>query len=72
MHWLQDPSQSNVDNLNNVRREANRHFKNEKKKHKKAKIDELERVRSKISETCIGASMNLRRVTSLQLIQYRK
>ena len=41
MHWLQDPSQSNVDNLNNVRREANRHFKNEKKKHKKAKLMNL-------------------------------
>ena len=25
MQWVQDPSQSNVHNLNNVRREANRH-----------------------------------------------
>ena len=72
MQWLQDPGQSNVDNLNNVRHEASRHFKNEKNKHMKAKTDELETVRSKISETCIGASVNLRRVTSLQLIQYRK
>jgi len=30
MQWVQDPSQSNVDNLNIVRREAHRHFKNKK------------------------------------------
>jgi hypothetical protein len=28
MQWIQDPSQSNVDNPNNVRREVNRHFTN--------------------------------------------
>jgi hypothetical protein len=27
MQWFQDPNQSNVDNLNNVRREASRHFR---------------------------------------------
>jgi hypothetical protein len=26
MQWLQDPNQSNVHNLNNVRREGSRHF----------------------------------------------
>jgi len=31
MQWLQDPSQSSVDNLNNVRREARSHFRNKKK-----------------------------------------
>jgi predicted AAA+ superfamily ATPase len=30
MQWIQDPSQSNVDNLNNVRRDASRHFRNKK------------------------------------------
>jgi len=30
MQWLQNPSQINVDNLNNVRREARRHFRNKK------------------------------------------
>jgi hypothetical protein len=39
MQWLQDPRQSNVDNLNNVRREASRHFRN-KKEYLKAKIDD--------------------------------
>jgi len=44
MQWVQDPSQSNVhvDNLNNVRHEASRHFKNKKKDYLKAKIEELE------------------------------
>ena len=27
MQWLQDPNQSNVDNVNNVRRAASRHFR---------------------------------------------
>ena len=32
MQWLQDPNRSNVDNLNNVKREINRHFRKKKKK----------------------------------------
>jgi len=42
MPWIQDPSQSSVDNLNNVRREASRHFRNKKRAYLKAKIEELE------------------------------
>jgi len=42
MQWVQDPNQSNVDNLNNVRREASRHFRNKKKKYLEAKNEELE------------------------------
>ena len=42
MQWLQDPNQCNVDNLNNVRHEVSRHFRNKKKEYLKAKIDELE------------------------------
>ena len=30
MHWLQNRNQSNLDHLNNARREASRHFKNKK------------------------------------------
>ena len=30
--WINDPSQSNVDNLNNVRHDANRHFR-KKRRH---------------------------------------
>ena len=67
VQWIQDPNQSNV---GNVRREASRHFRNKKMEYLRAKIDELEtNSKTKISETCIGASVTLRRVTSLELIQ---
>ena len=38
MQWIQDSNRSNVDNLNNVRRDASRHFRNKKKAYLKAKI----------------------------------
>ena len=37
MQWVQDPSQRNVDNLNTVRSEVGRHFRNKKKAYLKAK-----------------------------------
>jgi len=37
-----NPSQSKVDNLNSVRREVSRHFRNKKKAYLRAKIEELE------------------------------
>jgi hypothetical protein len=42
LQWLQDPSEINVDNLNNVRREASRYFRNKNRKHLKDKINVLE------------------------------
>jgi len=42
MHWAHDPSQSNVDNLNNVRHEFSRHFREKKKAYLRARIEELE------------------------------
>jgi hypothetical protein len=38
---LQDPSEINGDNLNNVRRVASRHFRNKKREYLKDKINEL-------------------------------
>jgi len=38
---MQDRCQSNVDNLNNVRREVSRHFRNKKKAYLSDKIEEL-------------------------------
>jgi hypothetical protein len=66
MQWLQDPNQSNLDNCNNVIQEASRHFRNKKKEYLKAKFVELETNRSKRLGTCIGVSMTLRRVTTLE------
>ena len=48
MQWIQDPSQSNVDNPNYVRRDASRHFRIKKKAYLKATIEELE-TNSKIN-----------------------
>jgi len=42
MRFLRDPNQNIVDNLNNVRREASRHFRNKKKENVIAKVDEFE------------------------------
>jgi hypothetical protein len=56
----QDPIQNNVGNLNNVKCEVSTHFWKIMKKEPKAKIDKLETNRkSKMSETCIEASMTL-------------
>jgi hypothetical protein len=58
MQWVQDPSQSNVDKLNNVRRETSRHFRNKKKAYLKAKIEELKNNRKirNIRDLCRGIS----------------
>jgi len=70
MLWLQDPNHSNVNILNNVRHSASRHYRKKEGEYLKAKICELE-TDSVINNirTCIGASVTLRRVTSLELIQ---
>jgi hypothetical protein len=44
IHWLRNPNQSNGDNLNNIRCEASRHFRNEKEAYLKAKINEHEKA----------------------------
>ena len=69
IQWIQDPSQSKVDNLNKVWREVSRHFRNKKKAYLRSKIEELE-ANSKINTlgSCIGASVTLRRGTSLDVI----
>jgi hypothetical protein len=41
LQWLQDPSEINGGNLNNIRSETSRHFRNKKKEYRKHKIDEL-------------------------------
>jgi hypothetical protein len=66
IHWIQNPSQSNVVYVNNVKLEANRHVRNKKREYMKAKIEELETTsKNKILGTCTGASTTLREVTSL-------
>ena len=42
MQSVQDPSQINVDNMNNVRHKVSRNFREKKKAYLRAKIEELE------------------------------
>jgi len=67
---IHDQSQSNVDNLRNVRLGARRHFKKKIRRHfRKLKLRNLKlRLKSKMLGTSIGESVILRRVTSLELI----
>jgi hypothetical protein len=41
LQWLQDQSKIKGDNLNNVRLEASRYFRNKKREYLKDKINEL-------------------------------
>jgi hypothetical protein len=41
LQWLQNPSEINGDNMNNVRCAASRHFRNKEREYLKDKIDEL-------------------------------
>ncbi|PNF20840.1 hypothetical protein B7P43_G12066 [Cryptotermes secundus] len=41
LQWLQDPSELNGDNLNNIRRETSRHFRNKEREYLKDRINEL-------------------------------
>jgi hypothetical protein len=51
--WLWDPSKRNGDNLQNLRCEAIRHFRNEKREYLKDKINGLAiNVRTKTYKTC--------------------
>jgi hypothetical protein len=68
MQCLQYPNHSKVVNLNNVRHQASRNFRNKKKEYLKAKIDKLEINIKKWTETCTGATNILGMVTSLELI----
>jgi hypothetical protein len=41
LQWLQNSSEINGDNLNTVKRETSRYFRNKKREYLKDKIDEL-------------------------------
>ena len=42
MRLVQNPNKNIVENLNSVRREASRHFRNKKEEYLKAEVEELE------------------------------
>jgi hypothetical protein len=68
LQWLQDTSIVNEDNLNNVRWEASRHFRNKKREYMKDKINELEsNSKNKNIRDLYRGINELRRVINLEL-----
>jgi len=67
MQWLHYPSQSYVNKLTNVRREASRHFRNKRKEYMIAKI-EKNKTNNKIKNIRF-VSVILIIVISLEIIQ---
>jgi hypothetical protein len=54
LQWLQVPSEINGNNLNIIRLEASRYFRNKKREYLKDRINELRQtVRTRTSETCL-------------------
>jgi len=66
MQRLPEPNQSNVDNLNNVRREASRHFKIKKKDYLKAKFEEF--IRHSKQQKCFEANFDVLLTVYLSII----
>ena len=69
MQWVQDPNQSNVDNLKTERHASSRHFRNKKKAYLEDKIEEPE-TNSKIKNIrdLYRGINDFKKVTSLELI----
>jgi hypothetical protein len=56
LQWLQNPNQINRDNLQNLRHETSRTFRNKKREYLKDKINDLEtNNKNKKLETCTEA-----------------
>jgi hypothetical protein len=69
---LQNPSQSDGDNVKNLRSGTSRTFRNKKREYLEGKINELETNNKKnILETFIESKMNLKKGIKLELILKR-
>ena len=56
MQQLEDPTQSNVDSLNNAKREVTRHFRKKRENIRKPKLLNLKlTLRPQLSKICTGA-----------------
>jgi hypothetical protein len=65
--WLQDTSEINGDNLNNVRREASRYFRNKKREYLKDKINELATNSKNKNIRDLYRQINLRGATNREI-----
>jgi hypothetical protein len=69
LQWLQNPSQINGHNLQNLRRETSRSFRNNKRKYLRGKINEFEtNNKNKNIRYLYRDKINLRKGTNLELI----
>ena len=66
MQWLQDPTQNNIENLCNIRRDTSRHIRKIRKEFLKVNVDELE-INSQIKNIrdLYRGINDLRRVTTI-------
>jgi hypothetical protein len=55
LRWLQNPSQINGDNLKNLRYEASKIFRNQRREHLKTKLMSLRLIIKKVLEICTEA-----------------
>jgi len=68
LQWLKKPSQINANYRNYVRLETTRYYEGKRGNILKLKLVNLKRaVRTRVVETCIGTSINLRLITTLEL-----
>jgi hypothetical protein len=58
LQWLQDPSETNGDNLKTVRQEASRYFRNKKREYLKDEINYHITNSKTRTETCREEYMN--------------
>jgi hypothetical protein len=70
MQCLHNPDQTNLDNVNNIRHETSRYFRDKRRNARNLILMNLTlTVRTRMSETCVGVSVTLRRVTRLDNIK---
>jgi hypothetical protein len=68
LQWLWDPSEMNGDNLNNIKREASRYFRNKKREYLQDKINECAKhSKNKKNRYPYRGKINLRGATSLEV-----
>jgi hypothetical protein len=62
LQWLQDPSEINADNLNNIRRETSRHFSNKRREYMKDRMIKSRKMRWAGNVARMGETRNAYRI----------
>jgi hypothetical protein len=67
LQWLQNPSQTNGNNLNHVRRETNTNFRNKNREYMKEVSELKSNSKNKTMRDLYRVMIDLRRDTNLEL-----